>query len=110
MGSDCNWQADCVPTRANAHTTLLAFDTSHGGVSVVGVGIRNAVGMYFDRRGNFVWIDNGSDDEEGMPGAPEGGTGRHGNRPDGELNVMYMDGGTGFCSAADPACRLPPPS
>ena len=69
VGSDCNWQADCVPSDVNAHTNFLAFDVvegseTFGGVMVVGNGIRNAVGMWFDRNGNLLWIDNGSDDEE----------------------------------------------
>ena len=88
VGSDCNWAADCVPTPTNEHTNLLAFDTTTGNRTVVGHGIRNAVGMWFDRRGNLMWIDNGSDDEEGVPG---GRHGMHGNRPDGELNVLYMN-------------------
>ena len=45
-----------------------------------------AVGMYFDQNGNLMFIDNGSDDDDGMPDAR---TCLHGNRPDGELNVLY---------------------
>ena len=88
-GSDCNWASDCLPSDSNMHTLLLMVDVSTGTITTAGKGIRNAVGMYFDRKGNFLWIDNGSDDGEGMPGAPEGGNGEHGNRPDGELNVLY---------------------
>ena len=86
IGSDCNWQADCVPSATNAHTDFLAFDVEAGHASVVGHGIRNAVGMWFDTRGNLLWVDNASDDEEGVPGGIDG---LHGNRPDGELNVLY---------------------
>ena len=90
VGSDCNWDYDCVPSATNHHTNMLAFDTATGAVHVAGTGIRNAVGMLFDRRGNLIWIDNGSDDEAGMPGVGSDGNGVHGNRPDGELNVLYM--------------------
>lgn len=88
VGSDCNWAADCVPSDTNHHTNFLMVDVHSGRIHVVAGGIRNAVGMHFDRHGHLLWIDNGSDDGEGLPGAPPGGTGEHGNRPDGELNLL----------------------
>lgn len=92
IGSDCNWAADCLPDEPakNEQLNFLLVEVASGRYRTVGTGARNAVGMHVDRNGHLLWIDNGSDDEEGMPGAPKGGTGNHGNRPDGELNVLYI--------------------
>ena len=91
IGSDCNWASDCVANATSEHTNLLAINVATGRYAAIGKGIRNAVGMHFDRNGNFLWIDNGSDMGEGMPGAPAVGNDEHGNRPDGELNVLYSE-------------------
>jgi len=92
VGSDCNWSRSCTHkcdlNTKELQTTLVRMDlgssSTKGNVSIAAIGVRNAIGLFFDDNENLIFTSFGSDNAEGIP------NGNFNNVPDCSVEMLNL--------------------